>query len=64
MWAWHQVLENERTVDPSDGMRSAFLGPSFTTDEIAAWLDERGYPYQRLAKGEQGPEVAAAVASR
>ncbi len=63
LWAWHQVLGNERTVPTSgDGMHGAFLGPSWTTDQIAAWLDEQGYPYRRLEAGERGPAVAEAVA--
>ena len=56
------MLGHERTVTRPDAMTGAFLGPSWTDEEIAAWLDERGYPYQRLAPGERGPVVAEHVA--
>ncbi len=62
LWGWHQVLGRERTVTRPDAMHGAFLGPSWTTEEIAAWLDEQGYPYRRLAPGERGPVVAEQVA--
>ncbi len=62
LWGWHQVLGHERTVIRPDAMHGAFLGPSWTTEEIAAWLDEQGYPYRRLAPEERGPVVAEHVA--
>jgi carbamoyltransferase len=62
LWGWHQVLGHERTVTRPDAMHGAFLGPSWTTEEIAAWLDEQGHPYRRLASGERGPVVAEHVA--
>jgi carbamoyltransferase len=62
LWAWHQVLGNERSVVLPDGMHGSFLGPSWTTDQIAAWLDEQGYPYRRLCPGERGAAVAELVA--
>ena len=62
LWAWHQVLGNERTTVLPDGMHGSFLGPSWTTDQIAAWLDEQGYPYRRLGAGERGAAVADLVA--
>lgn len=62
LWGWHQVLGHERTVATPDGMHGAFLGPSWTTDQIAAWLDERGYPYRRLDPAERGAAVADLVA--
>lgn len=62
LWGWHQVLGHERAVTRPDAMHGAFLGPSWTTEEIAAWLDEQGYPYRRLAPGERGPVVAEHVA--
>ncbi len=62
LWGWHQVLGHERTVIRPDAMHGAFLGPSWTTEEIAAWLDEQGYPYRRLAPGERGTVVAEHVA--
>ena len=62
LWGWHQVLGHERTVVTPDAMNGAFLGPSWTTDQIAAWLDEQGYPYRRVSREERGEVVAGHVA--
>ncbi len=36
---WHRYCNQPRSVRPgADGMRGAYLGPSFTPDEIAAYL--------------------------
>ena len=61
LYGWHQVLGEPRHADGEhDSMRGAYLGPRFSSDEIAAWLDEHGYPYERCA----GPERARNVAER
>lgn len=62
LWGWHQVLGHERHVVRPDAMQGAFLGPSWTTDQIAAWLDEQGYPYRRVTRAERGEVVAGHVA--
>ncbi|MGA7993165.1 MAG: carbamoyltransferase [Thermoanaerobaculia bacterium] len=37
------------TLPPyEDGMSGAFLGPSYPSEEIAAWLNSKGYPYQSV----------------
>ena len=46
-----------------DGMQGAFLGPEFGDDEIAAFLDARGYPYRRLEPAEWAPEIARRIAA-
>jgi len=61
LYGWHQVLGEPRHADGEhDSMRGAYLGPRFSSDEIAAWLDEHGYPYERCA----GPERARNIAER
>ena len=62
LWGWHQVLGHERTPVRPDGMHGAFLGPSWTTDQIAAWLDEQGYPYRRVEPDQRGRVVAELAA--
>jgi len=61
---WHQILGNPRDVDGiHDRMQGAYLGPRFGTDEIAAWLDERGYPYERIDDRPQRAErIARSIA--
>ncbi len=54
LYGWHQILGNPREADGiHDRMQGAYLGPRFGTDEIAAWLDERDYPYERLSGDER-----------
>jgi carbamoyltransferase len=63
LYGWHQVLGKPRHADGvHDSMRGAYLGPRFTSDEIAAWLDEHGYPYLREAGAARAREVAARIA--
>jgi carbamoyltransferase len=46
----------------SDAMRGTLLGPSFSDDEIAAWLNDQGYSAQRVARGELPARVAQLLA--
>jgi carbamoyltransferase len=48
LWAWHEVLEHPRASPPRDQMAGAFLGPSFSDDEIERWLGEAGVAYTRM----------------
>ena len=46
---WHRHLQQPRTVTPGrDTMKGAYLGPSFTPEEIQLFLDAQGAPYERL----------------
>ena len=45
---WHQLLDNERTVDPGDSMRGSLLGPAFGDDEIRTSLDSQGAKYRHF----------------
>ncbi|HEX5854552.1 MAG TPA: carbamoyltransferase [Thermoanaerobaculia bacterium] len=46
-----------------DGMSGAFLGPSYSSEEIAAWLESRHYPFRTLSVSEVPGEVAELLAS-
>ena len=46
----------------ADAMHGSFLGPSFSDEEIAAWLAEMGYPACRVARAELPQRVAALLA--
>ncbi len=46
LWWWHQLQDNPREVVAPDGMSGCFLGPAFSHDAIAAWLDENGISYE------------------
>lgn len=50
---WHRHLGNARQLNGKrDGMGGAYLGPSFSPDEIARRLDRFGASYQRLERDE------------
>ncbi len=36
-------------ADEPDGMAGSYLGPKFSQEEIEAFLNRRGYPYERLS---------------
>jgi carbamoyltransferase len=63
LYGWHQILGEPREVDEvHDGMQGAYLGPRFGADEIATWLDDRGYPYERLSGAPRAERIARAIA--
>ena len=50
---WYQYLDNQRRVESvcggrQDGMKAAYLGPEFASDDIQDYLDGIGASYQRL----------------
>lgn len=56
LWYWHDELDNpRRREEPQpgrlapDAMRAGQLGPSFTPEEVAAWLADAGIAHQRIA---------------
>jgi carbamoyltransferase len=57
-YLYHTVLRNERRWR----MDSAYLGPSFSTDEIHAFLDGSHIPYTTLAPNALAPTVAQLLA--
>ena len=46
----------------ADGMRGTLLGPSFSDEEIAAWLAEMGYPADAIPRAELPARVAQLLA--
>ncbi len=48
LFAWHQILGEERSPEQPDGQRGSQLGPSYGDDEIAELLDEQGASYRRF----------------
>ncbi len=65
LFIWYQMLDNKRRVnsDGSDFQMGSYLGPSWTTDEIEAWLREQGYPYRRHSTSDVLEEAAEAMAN-
>jgi carbamoyltransferase len=60
---WHQGLGKPREVDGvHDGMQGAYLGPEFSREQIAGFLDAQGCVYRALSDAEWAPEIARLVA--
>jgi carbamoyltransferase len=50
---WYQYLGNKRTLNGTmDGMRGAYLGPRYSTEEISTFLDSIGVKYHCLGDEE------------
>ncbi|MBN1356348.1 carbamoyltransferase [bacterium] len=59
LFAWTQFLDNPRQPDGNgDAQKGSYLGPEFSPDAIAGYLDEKGYPYSRIPM-EKIPDHAA-----
>ena len=61
LFVWHQLLENPRTPSPHDQQRGSLLGPSYSTDAVAASLDRVGAVYTRHATQESLCEAVASL---
>ncbi|MBM4269877.1 MAG: hypothetical protein FJ144_25295 [Deltaproteobacteria bacterium] len=48
LFVWHHLLDNPRTPAPRDGQHGSFLGPAYSDDEIARFLDEENVVYERF----------------
>ena len=46
MFAWHQLLENERVCNGKDFQRGSLLGPRYDIPEIKAACDKQGAKYE------------------
>ncbi len=59
---WHGALGGPREPDGAhDRMQGAYLGPEFSASQIAAFLDARGYPYERVDDDEAWARMLAAL---
>ncbi|MFQ5491528.1 MAG: carbamoyltransferase [Phycisphaerae bacterium] len=45
---WHQLLNNPRTLQPTDSQVGSFLGPQFSSDQIKTFLEGIGAKYRRF----------------
>ena len=56
--AWHEYQGRPRRLNGAmDGMLGAYLGPSFSTEEITAYLDGIGAPHEVLPDRELFPRL-------
>ena len=62
MFIWHQLLENERTVNAkTDSQSGSYLGPEFSDDEICEFLDKHDIAYNTCANDEHLCEDVASL---
>lgn len=64
---WYQYLGNQRAVKEvcqgqADGMKGAYLGPSFSSAEIRAFLETTGANYRQVDAAELAEHVARLLA--
>jgi len=52
LFTWHELLDNPRTADAADSQSGSLLGPSFTNDQIRAYLDSVDAVYEYHARDE------------
>jgi len=62
MGAWQPASAAAGVPAFSDAMHGSFLGPSFSDDDIAAWLAESGYAAERAPRRELASRVAQLLA--
>ncbi len=62
--AWHRQLKQPRTVvSGRDSMHGAYLGPSYTPEQIEQYLTSIGAPYERLDRPTLLEKTAGLLAS-
>jgi carbamoyltransferase len=60
--AWYRHLKKPRiTVPGRDSQKGSFLGPTFSRDEIKAFLDENRIAFQELPRPEMAQKVAQLI---
>ena len=60
---WHRYLGNDRANPKgSDSQRGSYLGPSFSDEEVKAFLESKGYPYHRLNYVDRSRFIAEHIA--
>ena len=59
---WHRHLKQPRRTGGRDQMKGAYLGPSFSDQEIEAFLEREGASYERLDREDLPERVASILA--
>jgi len=62
LFAWYQLLENERTCDGKDFQKGSLLGPEYPTEECAATLKQKGAKFHVLEEDKLLDRVADILA--
>jgi carbamoyltransferase len=62
LFIWHQLLGNERIVQPNDSQRGSLLGPAYSDNDVRAFLDDCGANYHSFEDDELCEFVADLLA--
>jgi len=63
LFAWHKAENHPRICEGGvDAMRSSFLGPSFSDEDVQKFLTANGYPYRAIEADARAEEIAAQLA--
>ncbi len=62
LFAWHQYLDSPRIAASTDSQMGSYLGPSYTDEEIEAFLNRKAIPFMRLSMDELVDQVADLLA--
>ncbi len=60
---WRQNLARRALPPYEDGMSGAFLGPSYSSEEISSWLSSKNYPFRSVSAVQLPATVADLLAS-
>jgi carbamoyltransferase len=57
----HQYFDEPRKLNPSgrDSQKGSYLGPAYSSTEVRAFLDRRGYTYTRIADAQERAKMIA-----
>jgi carbamoyltransferase len=55
---YHTYFKKPRTVGARSAQGGSYLGPGFSQDEVRAYLDTHGYPYQEISSTQRAAEIA------
>ena len=62
-YAWHMFLEKPRHADGArDAQKSSLLGPSFSDEQLEAFLRGQNVPYEHLPREQLAPRLAQILA--
>ena len=62
LFSWYQINNKKRTTTPGrDAMSGTYLGPEFNDEIIGEFLQEMGYPAQKLDEEQWAPTLAKLI---
>ena len=64
LFTWYRLLDNKRDSNrAARSQKASYLGPSFDSNEIQAFLEERSIPYKKYENAKEAAKAAAQLLS-